>query len=268
MNIHIDDENRFELLRKATLFKAIIGSHMYGTSNEHSDQDILHIYALSKMEEKSFVKTHHQYQYKKDGIDYLFVNIDAFLRNSLSGDSTINFEVIHSEEMKNDEVFSGLYDLRNSFCNYKIARSYLGLAKRDLAHMNNNKDDRSRNKKLAHAHRGYLFAMMVQSSTEFNPVLDKNSLQEINEIFQIKHREEREGMRDHVKDNVATLTQILNKNKDKGELLIPKNMKPEDQLMLDNFVVELKGSEFYKSRVQEDLLFYSVYEANEKDINY
>ena len=267
MNIHIEDRDKFELLKKATLFKVTIGSHMYGTANESSDQDILHIYAVSRMEQSSFVKTHHQYQFKEDGIDYIFVNIDAFLRNTLNGDSTINFEVIHSDEMKNDDIFRKLYHIGYSFCNYNIARSYLGLAKRDLKHMNNSKDDKSRNKKLAHAYRGLQFAEMIMEK-DFNPVLSGKKLETVQHLLALNDNETRKSFFNTLNSSVGFVRLDLNEKFDKKTLGLPKYMKPEAQLMLDGFLIGLKDSQFYKERVQDDLLFYSVYEANEEDIKY
>ena len=84
-----------ESLKKATLVEIEVGSKMYGLSHDDSDKDLLCIYATSETEKNSFCLTHHQIQYKDEinRIDYIFVNIHNFLRNSLNGDSTINFEV-------------------------------------------------------------------------------------------------------------------------------------------------------------------------------
>jgi len=89
---------------------------MYGTDNENSDTDILHIYVQTKEESNSFVKfqNHHQLQFKKDNVDYIFTDIFTFLKNLMSGDSTINFEVIHSETLKGT-CLEFLYNERKSF---------------------------------------------------------------------------------------------------------------------------------------------------------
>ena len=61
----------------------------------------------------------------------MFINIHSFLSNAISGDSTINFGVINSKQILGTEL-DFLYKYREYFYNYKIIRSYLGLARRDL----------------------------------------------------------------------------------------------------------------------------------------
>src|ERR1700749_424554 len=99
MNIHFKDKELFENLKHATLAKVRIGSHLYGTNDSESDEDFLHIYATSEKELQSFIWTNHQLQYKTDGNDHNFISLHAFIRNCVNGDSTINFEVIHSTEL-------------------------------------------------------------------------------------------------------------------------------------------------------------------------
>ena len=36
MNIHFDDKDLFDKLKRATIAKVLVGSHMYGTNNEKS----------------------------------------------------------------------------------------------------------------------------------------------------------------------------------------------------------------------------------------
>lgn len=80
MNIHFDNKELFEKLKSATIAKVVIGSKMYGTYDaSKSDIDYLYIYATSENELNSFIKTHHQLQYKEDGIDYNFVSLHTFL---------------------------------------------------------------------------------------------------------------------------------------------------------------------------------------------
>ena len=81
MNIHFKNKELFEKLKSATIAKVIVGSHMYGTNTESSDIDYLYIYATSENELNSFIKVHHQLQYKEDGIDHNFVSLHNFLNN-------------------------------------------------------------------------------------------------------------------------------------------------------------------------------------------
>lgn len=266
MNIHVNEGEAAKLF-KATIFSTEIGSHMYGTNNENSDKDILYIYAVSEAEQYSLIKTHHQYQFKKDGVDHIFVNVDAFFRNSLSGDSTINFEIINSLTFKESKQMSRFYHMRQYFANYKIVRSYLGMARRDLKHMNRDKDDRSRNKKLAHSVRGLKFARSIVSK-EFNPIISGADLEYIKHIFSIDERQDRENLRESTDKDIDSLRLSVNQMLDDGTLGLPKYMEPGAQLLLDSHLYALKTSNFYKEKVTESLLFKSVYEANEEDIKY
>jgi len=98
----------------------------------------------------SFLWEHHQLQYKEDGIDHLFVDLHSFIRNIMTGDSTINFEVLH--ELKNSSL-NFLYENRNFFYSYNIMKSYLGFAKRDLKQCLINGEFNHNFKKLSHATR-------------------------------------------------------------------------------------------------------------------
>lgn len=157
MNIHFTDIELFEKLKAATIAKIKVGSHMYGTNNENSDIDYLYIYATSKNELNSCFTSHHQLQYIEDGVDHNFVSLHNFIKNCISGDSTINFEVIHSNTL-NDTSLKWITKFKNSFITYTVIRSYLGLARRDIKHFYKYTDEYSKRKRLGHVVRGYIYA--------------------------------------------------------------------------------------------------------------
>lgn len=164
MNIHFTDKDLFEKLKLATLVKVRVGSHLYGTNNENSDEDFLYIYATSENELNSFIWTNHQLQYKEEGIDHNFVSAHTFIRNILNGDSTINFEVVHSDELKNS-CLEFLHILKESFNTYTIIRSYNGFARRDCKHFTKATNDYEKRKRLGHIIRGYVYADMLMNKT-------------------------------------------------------------------------------------------------------
>ena len=168
MNIHFNDKELFEKLKSATSAKVVVGSNMYGTNTENSDIDYLYIYATSENELNSFVKVHHQLQYKEDGIDYNFVSLHNFLNNCINGDSTINFEVINSTSLIGTDI-EFLYKYRKTFLTYTVIRSYLGLARRDSKHFFSVKTDYEKSKKLKHVIRGYLYSRdMIDNNFDFD----------------------------------------------------------------------------------------------------
>ena len=131
MNIHIKDENLFNNLKDATIFKMKIGSHLYKTNNINSDTDYLYIYATSKNELLSYINSHHQLQYKENNVDYIFVSLHNFMKNIINGDSPINFEVIQTDEF-NTSCLSWISDHKTNFITYTTIRSYLGICRRDI----------------------------------------------------------------------------------------------------------------------------------------
>tara|TARA_R110000737_G_scaffold213289_4_gene230427 strand:- start:170 stop:1015 length:846 start_codon:yes stop_codon:yes gene_type:complete len=160
MNIHIEDEVLFEELKRISVFNIEIGSRMYGTNNEESDRDILYIYIPSQDEMNSISSSHHQYQFKENGIDHIFTDIFTFIKNTLNGDSTINFEVINSEKIEHSNL-DWLVSYRDYFRNYKILRAYLGRARKDLKQMKSMSNIKDCTKKVSHGIRCYQFACDV-----------------------------------------------------------------------------------------------------------
>lgn len=162
MNIHFTDKGLFENLKNATLAKVRVGSHLYGTDNENSDEDFLYIYATSENELKSFVWTNHQLQYKEEGVDHNFVSLHTFVRNIINGDSTINFEVVHSDELKKTHLgFMHVY--RDYFNTYTIIRSYNGFARRDCKHFTKATTPYEKRKRFGHIVRGYVYAKLLMN---------------------------------------------------------------------------------------------------------
>jgi predicted nucleotidyltransferase len=135
MNIHFTNKELFDDLQSRTFLKVEIGSSLYGLNNSSSDLDYLYIYQESQEELLSLNWTHHQFQFKENNIDHNFTGLRNFIRNILTGDSTINFEVLYSDEIK-DSSLNWL--LKYKFDNYNIIKSYLGLAKRDIKYLRYN----------------------------------------------------------------------------------------------------------------------------------
>lgn len=162
MNIHFKDIELFDNLMKNKIKQFVVGSHMYNLNNENSDIDYLTVYFDVNY---GISWEHHQLQYKNNGIDYNFTSLQNFIRNILTGDSTINFELLYSDELAKSEL-SFLFDLKDHFHTYNIIISYLGMAKRDFKMLNRDsgefrKFDKEIAKKMCHFLRGYLFAEMI-----------------------------------------------------------------------------------------------------------
>lgn len=150
MNIHIKDEKLFDSIRENSIFEIEIGSSMYQLKNDNSDTDVLIIY-INPISCRTSFNSHHQLQFKKNGTDYILTTLEQFVMNILSGDSTINYEVLCSSQFQN--AFPELSDALSCY-NYKVIKSYLGMAKRDLKTIRK----KYNNKTASHFLRGLMFS--------------------------------------------------------------------------------------------------------------
>lgn len=264
MNIHFTDIKLFEALREATLVEVAVGSKMYGLEHENSDTDLLCIYGTSDRELNSFFRSHHQLQFKDEvnKIDYIFVNIHTFLNNCLSGDSTINMEVICSGALIGTDL-EFLYAMRYAFYNYKIMRSYLGMAKRDLKHLRLCKTEFETNKKVAHAFRGVNFATKLMNNLELS--FTKAEVSYIkNDIWGLKGYHERLNFVKNLEADLNATRKLLNLALDKGRY--NAFMDVTSQASLHRELEKLVVKTSYRKMKDFDLAL--IYEANEKGVNY
>lgn len=162
MNIKISkEENEYLLGRLKERF--LIGSRLYGTHTEESDEDVLCLYDDSEMKAMSpylcnFLPNYHQFQYDdlENNRQIIWSTLEQFFKNLISGDSTINADIAM--------FYPGVVDkplqvLRT----YKVIKAYIGFAKRDLK-------DVSKKNKLFHAHRSLYCAASLMINTL--PTLD------------------------------------------------------------------------------------------------
>lgn len=157
MNIHFEDKELFEELKKESLIKVLVGSRMYGIHHDKSDYDYLYIYPRPKNLSHSYLWDNHQLQFNEKGVNHIFTDVNTFVRNILTGDSTINFETLHSDEFKNENslnVISYLYFNRIQFYSFNIMKAYLGFAQRDLTYCTKKGINQ---KRLIHAQRCLYF---------------------------------------------------------------------------------------------------------------
>lgn len=242
MNIHFKDKDLFENLKNATLAKVRVGSHLYGTNNENSDEDFLYIYATSENELKSFVWTNHQLQYKEEGVDHNFVSVHTFIRNCINGDSTINFEVIHSDELCGT-VLDFLHNVRFAFNTYTIVRSYNGFARRDCKHWTKANTEYEKRKRFGHIIRGYIYAQFIMHK-QFN-------FNHANKLFINQLNDFREITLDNIKKYSELLDiqrKELNLKLDNGTLGLAKMIDVTNGYNVDNLFRLLQDSTFYKTK--------------------
>lgn len=169
MNIHFADKKLKEQLDHSTIFEIEVGSGMYRLKTSESDTDILKIYLEGDLNLTSITPNHHQLQYNdtENNIDYIYTSLGQFVKNIISGDSTINYEVLQSPEFRKE--FKDLYFFVNKLDKINTIKSYLGMAKRDIKML---KKEPS-NKKAYHIQRGILFAESMLNNINIFRILDE-----------------------------------------------------------------------------------------------
>ena len=264
MNLHISEE-QFKNLKASTIVSIQMGSRLYGAETANSDTDILHIFAKGKDMDQSFVWTHHNFQYKENGVDHVFTSLQNFISNLLKGDSTINYECCFSKEMAESTELKWLYDFREEFKGFSLLRSYLGLARRDLKQYSQNYDT----KKLFHALRGIWTYELIRKN------MYKNELKEIDADYfeflmsirlgKIDKMESIKLMKssgEKVEDLRKRLTEELQSGK------ISRVMSSNLLEKLDKHLVNYCSTTDYTDRQKDKLIISEVYATLESDIKY
>ena len=228
MNIHIEDKEIFEELKRISIHKVEIGSRMYKTNNEESDTDILYI--PSSDEINSISSSHHQYQFKEDGVDHIFTDIFTFIKNSLNGDSTINFEVINDSSLIGSDL-EWLSKYKKYFRNYKILRGYLGRARKDLKQMKSKSNVKEMTKKLSHGIRSYESAKQVLSNT-FDSSCEDYRETLIGSRLLYNKRTIQDVAREY-EQKISVLREKVNSLLDSGELGMEQYMSTDGIVKLD-----------------------------------
>lgn len=265
MNIHIQDQELFKSLRQATLVEIEVGSALYGLKDTYSDTDLLCIYVPSVNKANSFLNLHHILQYKDEehNTDYIFEDIFSFVRNCLSGDSSVNFEALHTDTLQASDL-SFLYQQRKAFYNYNIAKAYLGFGKRDRKFLLASLSHREQAKKLAHIYRSYLFC---QSMVEGNLVLKDDRLTAAYARYLHMTFEEKVHEADMIGSAIETYRkEVLNMMLEKKQ--IPRFMDERRQQLLDQDLNTFCQSDVFKNKQSafRDLTLF--YKANEQGIHY
>jgi predicted nucleotidyltransferase len=263
MNIHINESQYLEL-KKATLVSITMGSSLYGCSTESSDKDILHIFAAPENMAHSFVWSHHNLQYKESGVDHVFTTLQNFVRNILTGDSTVNFECLFSEELANSDL-KFLHDIRYQFRGYALMRAYLGFARRDLNGFKRSGEP----KKLFHAIRGIWSYKRLRAGEYSN---------DINVVDPGEYEMMMKAKRGQVNGKyISTIVNLLSEQCDllRKELTKDFDLKRLDRLMdvqqmkaLDLEILEFCQTKAYRSKVLPEITIDEIYSALEFDIKY
>jgi hypothetical protein len=261
MNIHIKDEQLFKRLKQATYLTVTVGSKLYGCSTVESDSDFLHFYSESEDDAKSYLWTHHQVQYKDGNSDHNFTTIRNFIRNLLTGDSTINYEVLFSEELKLCKELDFLQNFVSQFSSYNLLRSYLGFAKRDLKMI---KRKFGRNKEF-HVKRAIWTFDQVLNQKYSNQFQEKDS-QFFHELMSLKLGKTYMDIKlveNEIETRRIQLNQLLNDKK------IEKSLLSEDMILLDGQIILFQKTDLVLTKqMSERIVLSEAYDALFNDVEY
>lgn len=264
MNLHIN-KTEFEFLMAAPQFGQFqIGSTLYGLNDENSDIDFLVIlYPFYNQMCSPFFQKGHQFQYKdvENNIDYNFIDIVSFVKNLLSGDSPINFEVLYSSKFIESNKIGWLSDFREEFRTYNLIKSYLGLVDRDIRHYHK-KTGRDKISGLLHIMRGYLFAEnLLYPIKPFT--LEKDFLQLTKSLLQEeKFLKLKIEQLPEIREQVKSLRQILNKRFESQELV--RYLRPEIQETIQHYLYNHIYWNDVKLTNLIDSLMIKIFNSNEK----
>jgi hypothetical protein len=190
----------------------------------------------------------------------------------LSGDSTINFEVINSKKLLGSEL-DFLYKFREYFYNYKIIRSYLGLARRDLKRIDiDGKTEFGKNKKIAHAYRGLETAKKIYNlkydlfKSEYSSIfLESYEIDEIkSDIWTLKDWKGRKRYSETLDGEINDFRTFINRLNDEKKLIT--YMSVDNQKVI-NSALELLF-ENTETTQMKNFDMSDFYDANENDIKY
>lgn len=269
MNIHFKDNQLFEALKQASLADCQFGSVLYKTNDNLSDVDLHYVYSTSVNELNSFLKSHHHLQFKEEGRDNIFVSLHTFLHNLIKGDSTVLFEIVHSDSFIGTPL-QFLNDMKHDFNNYAIVRSYLGLARRDVQYYHKKETHRQQIKALGHIWRGYFFAKSILDGT-FS-LINNDFLEIFSQLKQIGETDFKEKKR-WLSDGQKLVTELreeLNHKFNNNNLALPKFMSVPNQSKLDKNISDLTKQSVWVDK-QETLSYFDLtlfYDAFENEISY
>lgn len=264
MNVKFNNVLLLEKFKSKSLVSVEFGSNLYGIKNNQSDSDIMLVYLDSDFELKSCFGNHHQFQYKdvENNTDYIITSLSNFIRNLFSGDSTINFEIVQSGSLLGSKL-EFLDSMKNDLFTYRIIRSYVGLARRDLTDYWKQNSDRDKNKAIFHGIRGYNYAKSIFTNKEIKlgvtDEIDYNYIMSIDNV-------ERKQLSIKYQNLVKDLRDYVNNAYDNGRLGLYNYVNPNIQSKID---IEINKLYNECNRIEfPDEFKELIYNVNEYGIKY
>lgn len=260
MNIHIQKKEYNKIL-ESTHVKLEMGSPLYSLQDKNSDQDILVLHQPFINQVINPFINHHQFQYKdiETNIDYNICNYLTFVKNLVSGDSIVNFELLWCPKFNTeDNKVAFLENYKYDFITFNIINAFLGIAKRDIKHFNKRPSLHDKKRGYIHISRTILQATQLIDTRDFQLVnpsicLLKKKIESIDQK-EMKELEKEFSIILVNIENLKTKLQLLLTKKQISKFLSP--FKQEDIVYNLNEVI-----------IPNDYLnLYSIYETNETSI--
>jgi len=272
MNIHITDKELYHKLWSSTMFSMKMGSFLYGLGDKESDTDFISITAPSINHINSFNKSIHQLQYKDEShkVDYIFTDVYSFFWNLLNGDSTINFEVVHSDDFKKSEFGILFKEIIPNLRTYSIIISYLGFANRDIKYFWREKTDREKIKKLIHIVRGFSFAKQIFYDYNNFKLVDEDLLNRKIILTELSGESLNDVCKSYLEsysEEIKSFRQdVVNKALEKKEL--SRFLDVNSQRKLDEILLHLSNTSLFLNKQSKYIDLEPYYLVNENELKY
>lgn len=267
MNIHVTDENILKTLQNSVISRFEFGSRLYGLDNEHSDVDDVAIIAQNNFFANTFLWEHHSLQEATPERDTIYTTMQLLVRNLMTGDSTVYFEIIHDEKCKGT-VLEFLYYRRHWFHNLTVIRSYLGYARRDIKHA------KESGKRFAHAVRCYYAAkMLFEDGVYYNNISDYDKIG-YEYMLALKNGTHGMGTKEmgydivSFKEQIDTLRKRVSEYFNSNNTKVSRYMSVERLKEIDKFVIQFSRDYVYTENDFDDIVIEQLYDVLENGIKY
>jgi len=200
MNITISKELH-EYLQTIVIESVVFGSRAISVVDESSDTDYMHLIECHKVLATCPIYAGHWLQYKETDVngnviaDHVYSTIPQFIHGVINAESMIPWEILAVNHGRSGIVKVADFDVMN---NFKSARGFLGLARRDLKDSTKlfNSEIKKSKKKLKFAIRSLQYALSI---------LEKHSI--INSV-EIRNLVFDESVFDNYQDYIVVIKRV------------------------------------------------------------
>lgn len=267
MNVQVNDSTLKDKLHETTLERFIYGSSTYGLTNEASDNDYVSIIQTNDFFANSYVWTNDTYQVKEGSDDTTFTTLSLFVRNLINTNSTINFEIIHTESAKSSDLLGFFNERKNWFYNFTTIRAFLGLARRDI------KCALENGKRFSHAVRCYYAALNLYDNRTYTNDYRESDPDIHKILFDLKFGSHGLSSKDYgdlvrgYRSKIESLRERVSNSFSSGDTDFKRFMTSSRLKEIDEYVID-RNLKYYYNGCCEAFMSDLIYDSLENGIQY